>query len=113
LPQSAASLNDPGWLSTWGNNGVPLFGENVSNEVAMAVAAAYRCVSLISGIIASLDPGIYQDDDNLGRVAVTNRLTRLFTVTPFPGRRMTSFIWKDDDGPEHLAARKFLYGHPL
>jgi phage portal protein BeeE len=66
-PQSAVTLNSPGWLSSWGNGGVPLFGSSVNEETAMAVAALYRCVTLVSGAIASLDIGIFTDDPSGGQ----------------------------------------------
>lgn len=90
-PQSAVTLNSPGWLSSWGNGGIPLFGNSVTEETAMAVAAVYRCVTLISGTIASLDLGVYTDDPVLGQVPVVGRLTGILTNIPFPGRAMTSF----------------------
>src|ERR1700712_4199063 len=91
----AATLTSPGFLSSWASGGVPLFGSAISEENALAVAAVYRCVTLISGVIASLDLAIYKDDPDLGQVLVTNKISRLFTIVPFPGRQMTSFCWKE------------------
>lgn len=96
-PQSATTLNNPGWLTSWASGGgqVPLFGNAVSEETSMAVAAVYRCVTLLSGTTASLDLGIFTNDPELGQVPVTNKISRLFKVNPFPGRQMTSFTWKE------------------
>lgn len=96
VPQpSAVTLNNPGWLQGWGNGGVPMFGNPVNEETAMTVAAVYRCVTLISGIIASLDLGIYTDDPDRGQVLVSNKTSRLLAVNPYPNRQMTSFVFKE------------------
>jgi HK97 family phage portal protein len=92
-PQSLTTLNNPGWLSHWGNGGIPLFGESVSEETSMSVAAIYRCATLIAGTISALPLGVYQDDPELGRVPVPGKLGRLLSINPYPGRQLTSFNW--------------------
>lgn len=103
---TAVTLQSPGWLSSWGSGGVPLFGNGVSEETAMAVAAVYRCVTLISGVVASLDLGIYENDPTEGQVSIENKISRLLTVKPHPGRQMTSYIWK-----EMLVTNLLLHGN--
>lgn len=94
-PQSAVTLNSPGWLSSWGGSGIPLFGDSISDESAMAVASVFRCVNLLSGTVASVDCGIYEDDGDKGQVRIKNKLSSLLTNTPYPGRQLTSFMFKE------------------
>jgi HK97 family phage portal protein len=93
----STSLSNPdAWLLDWSNGGVPLFGPPVSEQTAMAVSAVYRCVSLLSGLIAGLPLRVYQDDPTQGRVeAPKHRLSPLLAFTPYPGRALTSFNWRE------------------
>lgn len=93
----STSLSNPdAWLIDWSNGGVPLFGPPVSEQSAMAVSAVYRCVSLLSGLIAGLPLKVYRDDPVQGRVeAPKHRLAPLLAFMPFPGRALTSFNWRE------------------
>ena len=92
-PENA--LAAPSWASVFGGVGQQSFGDPVDERVALATSAVYRCVTLISGLIASLDMGIYTNDPATGQTLITNNISKLFQVNPFPGRQMTSFIWKE------------------
>lgn len=72
------------------------FGPPVSEQTSMAVSAVFRCVALISGLIAGLPLGVYRDDPELGRVEAKNhRLAPLLGRVPFPGRPLSSFAWRE------------------
>lgn len=104
----ATPLSNPdAWLLDWANGGIPMFGPPISERTAMAVSAVFRCVSLLSGLIAGLPLQIYRDDPNLGRLVVEpdtkdaqhgdgmRRLARLLGQVPYPGRSLTSFAWRE------------------
>ncbi len=104
---STATLANSGWLYDWGAGyGIQTFGHPVSEHSSMAVAAVYRCVTLISGVVASLDLNVYTNSEKDGQTRVVNRLTPLFQINPFPGRQMTSFVWK-----ELIATNLLLHGN--
>ena len=92
-PENA--LSAPSWGSLFGGGVAQGFGETVDERIALATSAVYRCVTLISGIIASLDLGIYTNDPDKGQTLITNPTSRLLSINPFPGRQTTSFIWKE------------------
>lgn len=93
----STSLADPAsWLVDWstgGNGGT--FGPPVSERTAMAVSAVYRCVSLLSGIVAQLPLRVYERTSKGRREAPEHPLQPFFSVAPFPGRPMTAFTWRE------------------
>ena len=93
----STNLAEPAaWLMDWASGGAPgVFGPNVSERTAMCASAVYRCVSLISGAVAALPLKVYKRTKDGREEAFAHRLWPLFQVAPFPGRAMTSFIWKE------------------
>lgn len=94
----STNLSNPAqWFIDWSTGGNPqVFGPPVSEHTAMAVSAVYRCVSLLSGLIAGLPLKVYRDDPTQGRVeAPRHRLAPLLAFTPYPGRALTSFNWRE------------------
>lgn len=99
--------NPDAWLLDWSNGGIPLFGPPVSERTSMAVSAVFRCVTLLSGLIAGLPLRVYRDDPKLGRLIVEpdtkndihadgmRFLARLLGQVPYPGKSMTSFAWRE------------------
>lgn len=93
----STSLSDPAsWLTDWASGGAPgSFGPTVSERTAMCCSAVYRCVTLRSGAIAGLPLKVYKRTKDGREEAPQHRLQPMFQVTPFPGRAMTSFIWRE------------------
>lgn len=93
----STNLADPAsWLTDWASGGNPgSFGPSVSERTAMCCSAVYRCVTLRSGAIAGLPLKIYKRTKDGREEAFNHRLQSMFSVTPFPGRAMTSFIWRE------------------
>ena len=82
-------------LQNTGDN-PPIYGERVTHQNAMAVAAVYRCINIISGTIAALPLGVYIDDPTKGRIAdPTHRLDSNFNNRPLKSVPMTAFAWKE------------------
>lgn len=68
----------------------------VSEQMAMRVSTVFRCVSLISGLIAGLPLKVYkQDPDGQRTEAPNHRLAPLLSYRPYPGRSLTSFAWRE------------------
>ena len=93
----ATSLADPAsWLTDWAHGGVPgSFGPHVSERSSMASSAVYRCVALKAGTQAGMSLKIYKRTKDGREEAPNHRLAPMFQMTPFPGRAMTSFIWRE------------------
>jgi len=93
----STNLADPAsWLTDWAHGGTPSpFGPHVSERSAMACSAVFRCVSLLSGAQAMLPLKVYRRTPHGRDEAPQHRLSPFFRVTPFPGRAMTSFIWRE------------------
>lgn len=88
--------NPDAWVMDWSGAGAAPYGPPVSETSAMTVAAVYRCVALKSGIMASLPLRIYRDDPKSGQVEVPDhQFAGFFGITPYPGRAMTSFAWRE------------------
>lgn len=88
--------NPDAWLLDWAGVDAGYVGPPVNERTAMAVSAVFRCVALISGMIAGLPLNVYRDDDRGGReVAKKHRLYPLLHEAPYPGRPMTSFVWRE------------------
>lgn len=103
-PMYAASPENPStnlanpadWLVDWAAGGDGgKFGPHVSERTAMCCSAIFRSVSLLSGIVASLPLKIYERTKDGRTEATEHRLTPYFQTAPYPGRPMTSFIWRE------------------
>lgn len=110
----STNLADPAsWLFGAFGAGAGDFGPPVSERTAMACSAVFRCVALLSGIIASLPLKVYQRTAD-GRVEVPDHpLAQFFKVAPYPtqpgyatGQPMTAFIWR-----ELWGVNEFLHGN--
>lgn len=101
------SLSNPDqWLLDWAG-GAQGFGPPTNEQTAMTVSAVYRCVSLISGLLAGTPLHLFRDDPKAGRLVVhpdikddlhsdgMRRLARTFAQAPMPGRAMTAYSWRE------------------
>lgn len=62
----------------------------------MAVSAVFRCVTLLSGLIAGTPLGVYTDMPDGGRQEVPDhRLTDTLTNLAHPDFTLTSFAWRE------------------
>lgn len=61
----------------------------------MCCSAIYRSVAIRSGTTACLPLKVYKRTKKGRDEAFDHRLQPMFQVTPFPGRAMTSFIWRE------------------
>lgn len=104
----STSLGNPAeWMTDWSSGGHPQsFGPHISERTAMACSAVYRCVSLISGIRASLPLKVYRRGKDGREDAPGHRLQPMFQVAPYRGRAMTSFVWR-----ELWAVNELLWGN--
>ena len=93
----STSLADPAsWLVDWANGGAGgSFGPHVSERTSMAVSAVYRCVSILSGIVAGIPLKIYERTKDGRREAPDHPLQPMLSVAPYPGRPMTAFTWRE------------------
>src|ERR1700674_6041703 len=93
----STSLADPAsWLTDWAHGGNPgTCGAAVYERTAMAVSAVFRCVSLLSGIRAGLPLKIYKRTPDGREEALGHPLRPFLQVTPYPGRALTSFVWRE------------------
>jgi HK97 family phage portal protein len=93
----STNLADPAsWLTDWAHGGTQgSFGPHVSERSAMANSAVYRCTVLISGAGAGMPLKIYKRTPDGREEAPNHRLQPYFQVTPFPGRAMTSYVWRE------------------
>src|ERR1043165_2877393 len=93
----SSSLSNPDLWMSWGYGGNSgRFGELVTEQTSLADATVFRCVSIISGLIATLPLKVYRDDPDLGRVESNDHRTAdLFGVAPNPNGGPTAFGWKE------------------
>ena len=93
----STNLADPAsWLTDWASGGqIGAFGPHVSERTSMAVSSVYRCVSLISGAAAMLPLKIYKRSAAGREEAPSHRLQPMFSMAPYPGRAMTSYVWRE------------------
>lgn len=98
---SAASLENPSTPFSgstfssmdWVNSGA---GPAVTEQTSMQVGAVFRCVSLVSGMVAGLPLNIYRDSDQDGRVELRNhRLAPFLTRSPSANSPMSSYVWRE------------------
>ncbi len=104
----ATPLSNPdAWLMDWAGGGAARFGPPVSEQTAMAVSTVFRCVTLLSSVIAATPLGIYKNDSKLGRVeSPDHKLSDLLGAVPYPGRPLTSYAWR-----ESIGINVFLWGN--
>lgn len=101
----STSLSDPAsWLSNLFGGGSTYAGPAVNETSAMRSSTVFRCVSLKSGLIASLPLVVYERTANGRKEAVKHRLYPL--LADEPSDLMSSFIWK-----ELIAANLMLAGN--
>lgn len=93
----STNLSDPAsWLTDWASGGQSsTFGPSVSERGSMCCSAIYRSVAIRSGAVAGLPLKVYKRSKDGREDAPDHRLQPMFQVTPFPGRAMTSFIWRE------------------
>jgi len=86
-----------GSLESWlGLAGAQGWGPPVTERSAMAVSAVYRCVTLLSGLIASLPLKVYTPDaDGSHTEAPANRVAALLEGAPHPRYPMTAYQWRE------------------
>lgn len=83
------------------------YGPPVSERTAMAVSAVFRCVTLLSGLIAGTPLDIYQDmPDGSRQPAPDHRLTDTLAELAHPDFALTSFAWR-----EMWGLNTFLWGN--
>lgn len=88
--------NPDSWLLDWAGAGGQTFGPPISERTAMSVSAVFRCVSILSGLQASLPLKIYKRQRGAARVeAPDHRLADFLRVEPYPGRAMTAYTWRE------------------
>lgn len=104
----STNLADPAqWLADWAGGGNPgTFGPPVSERTAMACSSVYRCVALLSGVIASLPLKVYRRSAEGREDAPGHRLQPMFQMAPYAGRSMTAFVWR-----ELWAVNELLWGN--
>jgi HK97 family phage portal protein len=115
VANATTTMRDPAeWFMDWASGGLgQTFGPAVNERNAMAVSAVHRCVSLRAGIVATLPLKVYRRTEEGRQEAPEHRLSRLFKVAPFPGRPVTSFIWREtlqsniDLWCDHFAAIRY------
>lgn len=83
--------------------GASAWGPVVTAETAMAVSAVYRCVTLLSGLIASLPLKVYilQPDGTLVEDSAS-RVARLLDRVPHPNYATNSQQWREMLGQHFL-----------
>lgn len=93
----STNLADPAsWLTDWASGGNPgSFGPSVSERTSMCCSAVHRSVAIRSGVVAGLPLKIYKRTKEGREEAFSHRLQPMFSMAPFPGRAMTSFIWRE------------------
>lgn len=88
--------NPAEWMFDWSGATGNDYGPPVSERTAMAVSAVFRCVTLLSGLIAGTPLGVYQDMPDGGRQEVPDhRLTDTLTNLAHPDFTLTSFAWRE------------------
>lgn len=105
-PQTSLTSPDA-WFSDWAGVSGADYGPPVSERTAMAVSAVFRCVTLLSGLIAGTPLGIYQDTPDGGRTETPDhRLSDTLTYLAHPDFTLTSFAWR-----EMWGLNTFLWGN--
>lgn len=105
LENPSTSLANPStWLGEALGGGSSWAGPSVSETSAMRSTAVFRCVSLKSGVIASLPLKVYRRTRTGREEAVDHRLYRLLHGEP--NDLMSAFIWK-----EFIVANLMLAGN--
>lgn len=97
LESAAVHLADPveAWQAMFGLGGGQSFGPLISERTAMACSAVFRCVQLLSGVVANLPLKIYRRTAT-GREEVTgDRLSEMLRKRPDRGRPLSAFAWRE------------------
>ncbi|MDO9712446.1 phage portal protein [Paracraurococcus lichenis] len=98
---------DGTWFADWAMGGAAAkFGPAVNERTAMAVSAVFRCVTLISGLIANLPLKVFERTPEGRREATEHRLNRLLKLEPMPGSPMVAHQFK-----EVLAQSMLMHGN--
>jgi HK97 family phage portal protein len=93
------------WL--FGTTGQATWGPPVTEHTAMAVSAVFRCVTMLSGLFASLPLKVFTPDpDGSHTEATGNRVAVLLEGVPHPRLPMTAYQWRELWGLNFL-----LYGN--
>lgn len=79
------------------------WGPVVTEQSAMAVSAVYRCVTLLSGMLATMPLKVYQTrPDGSFEEAARDRVGRLLARTPHPRSPLTAYQWREMWGHHFL-----------
>lgn len=90
---STTLANPSAWLSEAFGAAPSFAGPSVSETSAMRSTAVFRCVSLKSGVIASLPLQVFKRTENGREAAINHRLYPLLQGEP--NDLMSAFIWKE------------------
>jgi HK97 family phage portal protein len=90
---STSLANPADWLMTVLGGGPTLAGPVVNEQSAMRSTTVFRCVSLISGLIASLPLMVYEKDKEGRKIADRNRVYPLLHDNP--SDVMSGFNWRE------------------
>ena len=83
------------WLGYPGGRSMD-WAPRVTERTAMACSAVYRCVTLEAGVIAGLPLKIWKQHPGGQRELQPNhKLVPLLNTVPYPGRSLTSFVWRE------------------
>lgn len=105
LTEGPYRLSDDGAVTLFASSSNSVAGVAVNEDTAMAHAAVYACVRLISQQIASLPLDLYRREGDDGReYADGHELNQLFRFGPNPN--MTSIVWR-----ETMIAHLLLWGN--
>lgn len=94
-PSTNLSKPDEWLYEALGAGGRTEFGRGVTETAAMSVSAVFRCVSIISGIIAGLPLKVYRRTETGREEAPKHRVYPLLHDAPFPKRSLNGFVWRE------------------
>lgn len=97
---STSLANPDDWLLDWASGGASYAGPHVSEQTAMRSTTVFRCVSLVSGLIASLPLSVYEKQEDGRRQATDHRCYSL--LHDEPNDLMGSFTWRELIGVDLL-----------
>lgn len=98
-PNFRASLENPNvpinqdQLAVIVGGGPTMAGPVVSESSSIRSVEVFRCVSILSGLVAGLKMNVFKDLDGGRELAETHRLYPLFWVQP--NQFMSSFVWRE------------------
>src|SRR5215217_6034153 len=85
--------NDLTFALTGGFESASIAGPVVNEQTAIRSTTVYRCVSLISGLGASIPLSVYERTEDGRRTAIDNRLYPI--LHDVPNDLMGSFTWRE------------------